>query len=358
MKRTPPKKSPRADAKYDEVATAIRDEIIAGHWAAGTQLPTWDALCERYDVGRPTLTRALDVLKAEGFVAARTTRGTYVVDTPPNLNRYVLLFPSEPGRRGVGGWNLFWESIAMEALSTQNGGRRFDVRFQVTPHRDCPAYATLLEDMAKRRIAGVLCVHGGALARWQPPIPFPHVSLCASAPPADIPSVGIDWPSFYTAAAGILREGSRKRIAILASEQPAAEAAAALFREGGLSIPERFRLSMPGAFCEGAENLMRLLLSLPRAERPDGLLVCDDNLLPGTLAAVLAEKLSIPKDLLIIAHGNSPAAPRAAIPGVRRLGFDTAQMLRAALQILERQKTSPSRVETIAIPATDQLTFL
>lgn len=348
----------RNDARYGAVADNIRAEIVRGKWPPGSKLPTWDVLCDLHAVGRPTLTRALALLKSEGFISAKTTRGTFVTDNPPNKNRYVLVFPSEPGRHGVGGWNLFWESIAMQALSAQENYKcQIDVRFHVTPHADCPAYAELLEDMQKHRIAGVLVANGDQLTNWAPPFPFPHVLLFASSPDPKLPSVGVNWNSFHKAAAQIMTDGKRKRVAVLAGEQCLANLAGEVLIQSGLSVPEQFRLSMPGTYAEGAYNLVRLLLALPKTERPDGLLICDDNLLPETLSAVMAARLSIPDDLLIVAHGNSPASPRAAIPAVRRLGFDVHEILSKALQIVQTQQTKPKCIQSIAVDATDRLSF-
>lgn len=348
----------RSDARYGDIADKIRAEIVCGKWTPGSKLPTWDVLCDLYAVGRPTLTRALALLKAEGFISAKTTRGTFVTENPPNRNRYILIFPSEPGLHGAGGWNLFWESIAMQALSAQeNYHCQIDIRFHVTPHADCPAYAELLEDMQKHRIAGVLVVNGDQLTNWEPPFPFPHVLLFASNPNPNLPSVGVNWNSFHKVAARIMMEGKRRRVAVLAGEQHLANLAGDELVKSGLSVPECFRLSMPGTYAEGAYNLVRLLLSLPKTERPDGLLVCDDNLLPETLSAVMTARLSIPDDLLVVAHGNSPASPRAAIPAVRRLGFDVHDILRNALHILQAQQKKPKSIQSIAVDASDQLSF-
>jgi GntR family transcriptional regulator len=68
---------------YRQVADEIRRKIQSGAYAPGEQLPTERALQAEYDVSRDTVRLAIGVLKAEGLVAARQGRGTFVARRPP-----------------------------------------------------------------------------------------------------------------------------------------------------------------------------------------------------------------------------------------------------------------------------------
>lgn len=65
-------------AKYQEVAGCLRNEIRHGGYTVGQQLPLEKELCEMYGVSRTTVKRAVDVLVAEGFVVKRRGAGTFV----------------------------------------------------------------------------------------------------------------------------------------------------------------------------------------------------------------------------------------------------------------------------------------
>lgn len=65
-------------AKYQEVAGCLRNEIRHGGYTVGQQLPLEKELCEMYGVSRTTIKRAVDVLVAEGFVVKRRGAGTFV----------------------------------------------------------------------------------------------------------------------------------------------------------------------------------------------------------------------------------------------------------------------------------------
>ena len=62
---------------YEQLAVILRDRIGAGEFERGP-LPSVTTLMGAYDVGRDTVIRAIDVLRAEGLVFTVKRRGTYV----------------------------------------------------------------------------------------------------------------------------------------------------------------------------------------------------------------------------------------------------------------------------------------
>lgn len=61
---------------------ALRERILDGRLASGTRLPASRELAALLNISRNTVTRALDQLYAEGYVAGRVGDGTYVADLP------------------------------------------------------------------------------------------------------------------------------------------------------------------------------------------------------------------------------------------------------------------------------------
>lgn len=59
---------------------ALRERILDGRLASGTRLPASRELAALLSISRNTVTRALDQLYAEGYVAGRVGDGTYVAD--------------------------------------------------------------------------------------------------------------------------------------------------------------------------------------------------------------------------------------------------------------------------------------
>ncbi|AOB29651.1 GntR family transcriptional regulator [Bordetella sp. H567] len=71
---------PHGTPLYAQVEVALAADIAAGELAAGTQLPSEDALISRFAVSRTTVRKAVENLVARGLVEIRRGKGTFVTD--------------------------------------------------------------------------------------------------------------------------------------------------------------------------------------------------------------------------------------------------------------------------------------
>jgi len=62
---------------YRQLAAILRAQIAGGQWRIGP-LPSVKQLQQEHNVGRDTVLRALELLRAEGLVFTVPRRGTYV----------------------------------------------------------------------------------------------------------------------------------------------------------------------------------------------------------------------------------------------------------------------------------------
>ncbi|MGI1663643.1 phosphonate metabolism transcriptional regulator PhnF [Palleronia sp. KMU-117] len=67
---------------WQSIATALSNEIAAGHYALGDRLPTEAVLSARFGVNRHTLRRALGDLAERGLVHSRRGSGVFVAAKP------------------------------------------------------------------------------------------------------------------------------------------------------------------------------------------------------------------------------------------------------------------------------------
>ena len=67
-----------AVALHRQLATHLRDAILAGELAGGTRLHASRTLAQQLGVSRNTVTQAIDQLVAEGYLETRVGAGTYV----------------------------------------------------------------------------------------------------------------------------------------------------------------------------------------------------------------------------------------------------------------------------------------
>lgn len=66
--------------KYLQIAGHLRDQIVRGDRPAGSEVPSERELAATWNVARPTASKALDVLRQQGYVESRVGSGTYVRD--------------------------------------------------------------------------------------------------------------------------------------------------------------------------------------------------------------------------------------------------------------------------------------
>lgn len=71
--------------KYRQIANHFRDQILRGDLRPGDELPSERVLAVQFSVARPTATKALELLRAEGMVESQVGSGTYVSGQRVNL---------------------------------------------------------------------------------------------------------------------------------------------------------------------------------------------------------------------------------------------------------------------------------
>ena len=67
---------------YEQIRLLLRTQIVKGDFAPGAQLPTESELCQRYEVSRITITKALNDLAQEGLIQRIQGKGSIVAPLP------------------------------------------------------------------------------------------------------------------------------------------------------------------------------------------------------------------------------------------------------------------------------------
>jgi len=75
-----PLEAPRS--QYRQLADLLRSAIERGEYAPGSVLPSEPELSQRYSVSRPTINRAVSILRSQGLVRVDRGRGTIVREIP------------------------------------------------------------------------------------------------------------------------------------------------------------------------------------------------------------------------------------------------------------------------------------
>jgi DNA-binding LacI/PurR family transcriptional regulator len=69
-------------------------------------------------------------------------------------------------------------------------------------------------------------------------------------------------------------------------------------------------------------------------DRPDGLIIMDDNLVESTVAGIVDARVVVPDQLKIVAHCNWPIPSTQLLP-CTMLGFEAAEFLDYAIQTID-----------------------
>jgi DNA-binding LacI/PurR family transcriptional regulator len=100
---------------------------------------------------------------------------------------------------------------------------------------------------------------------------------------------------------------------------------------------------------EHARECAHLMFNANQDERPDALMIRDDNLVEHTILGLLDAGIRVPQDLEIVAHCNFPPPTPSVVP-LTRLGFDTRRILTTAMSTLDRLRRGKVGRSTL-IPA-------
>lgn len=334
----------RADGRVGAIAAGLRDRIVAGDWPPGQRLPTRVELEAAFGASSRTIQEALRVLLADGFVRASRQDGTFVVAHPPHLCTFGLVLPgSERISHSSGHWHAIL-AVAQEQLASPaaRGEYYYDLEYAANGG-DLPR---LTADLQHQRVAGLFFVFPPSKLVGTPALEIPGVPRVALMREGYLPGLGsivYDLPSYldlamrHFAAAGCRRLGLVLPLSFL-EQQPLHErhrlfgAAAAA---AGMSTRPWW---LVGAHPEAVTFLrhhFELLLRQPPDERPDGLLIWDDHLVPAATAALRDLAAAGYPRLCLVGSANFPCPPRTELP-VYHIGYDMHQVLAGAMDYIRR----------------------
>lgn len=317
-------------SKYPQVLADLRYRIAAGQLAPGSRLPTWDELAGEYGVGRPTLMRAMTALRNDGFVISDSTRGSYVASNPPCRRRIALVFGSDPCDQASGGWTRLWQALQDEATTAAaRDGWDLTIYHGVDALHGSASMEALEADIAAYRLAGVVMSPHGRLYHLPARIAgrVPLVQVGGRFPDfGDVPSWSLNFPDQRQRCAQLLRAAGARRVAILCTETSDPAAWRQAVTDAGLGGDPWWQFTSFIAGERMTANLVRLICT----QRPDGLVITDDNLVPGAVLGLREAGVRVGSDLHVTAHCNWPFPAERNLP-MLHVGFDLGRMLREAV---------------------------
>ncbi|MEX1091036.1 MAG: GntR family transcriptional regulator [Phycisphaeraceae bacterium] len=333
--------------KHQDITLVLRQRIVEGELRTGSRLPIRIELQQMFDASPTTVQRAMDTLRLEGFVETRGKQGTFVVDQPPHLARYGLVFPHRPTPSQP--WPRAFLALAHQATAvSRSGHRRIVAYYTSNVDSQSEEYKRLSADLTAHRLAGLFFASNPAALLRHPPLADRSVPMVAMALPGEqqiVETIWVDRRAFFCQAMDRLASQGCRHVAVIASQMMAKEfpdpgfeafVDAELAARHMSTHPSWIQYVSPSE-AAGASNLLRLLMNDRQVDRPDGLIVADDNVAQFVAAALVSMGIRCggsEADIHVVAHCNFPDVVPMAVP-MTRIGFSAADMMAMALAALQ-----------------------
>jgi len=312
-------------------------------------------MVEEFGVSMTTVQRVLDTLVEDGFVHARPGAGTFVAEHPPHLCNYAVVIPS------AGRWSRFYTALRKAARVVENGQT---IRFrEYFCHGDVDSRADMARlggDIRSHRLAGLILAGPAADFEGTPALDetdIPRVTFHYQSA-YGLPSVYSDLEHFLDRAIQYLVARGRRRIAHLWVDFPAylpsglEEFEANLRERDDTEFRPYWIQPVPATRSfRAASYVVNLLMQLKGEDRPDALIIHDDNLVEHAVAGLLAAGVKVPQELEVVAQCNYPSLAPSTLP-LKRLGFDCRTILEECLRVIDMQhrgRTPPSMTKIPAV---------
>ena len=312
------------------ISRQLASEIIAGKYPDGERLPSEAMLVKRFEVSRPTVSRALRELQDQGLIHRRKGSGSYVgADRAPaarssgpqlglivpNL-RHTEIFESICGELAslarVGDFGLSWdegrlptESPEMSVEAAEALCTRF-VELGVAGVFFVPFEHQADRESANRRITERLRQAGIPVVLLDRDLgPFPTRS--------DYDLVGVDnFAGGYRLAEHLIKLGARQ-IAYVVRPMTASTVDARI--AGARIAMLNHGLEVPASFTQSGDPTdLKFVRSVVRGRRLDAILCTSDHLAAQLLQSLTRCGIRVPEDLRIVGFDDVRYASLLTIP--------------------------------------------
>lgn len=333
--------------KQNQIADALKNDMLQGLIAPGERLPAFSDLEQRFKVSRLTLQLAIQRLQRDGFIRTEPRQGTFVSDQLPYMHSFAVVLPPQTMPN-----NRFWMNLSAAAEELQaHLGCKIEFFRDVDPQPGNPGFENLQYGIKHHLFAGAIFAESmvgyedTAMIRekWAP-----LVCVNANAPETAL-RVQIDAEAFVDRACEALKARNRKRVAIITRpDHPLRDRYLGLLKGHGLQMEPYWVFPLARRHPECAANLTTLLFKLPPNERPDGLIIADDNLVESALGGIVQSGCRVAEDMDVVVHCNWPWPVPSTLP-VLRLGYDISEVLEAGLRLINAARSGKTPEASVLI---------
>jgi len=353
----------RSPVKQRLILDQLRHAIVSGKLPAGSQLPTRPELEAEFQVSSNTLQRAMDRLTAEGFIYGKGTIGTFVSSSPPFVSNYGIVFPyvnSEKNR-----WNRFWVALKNEAErfgQAAGAQQKVSIYYSDNARSDSEEYQRLLRHIRDHRVAGLVILGPVAMYERSPVIETPGLPVVALGGLGELVPT-LQFAPFADRALDYLASRGRRKVAFVTS---AGELASPQCASNWINLVQARGMMTDDRWIHGADirnpvvvqNLVHLLMSSSQPDRPDGIVIGDDNLVEYAAAGLVKAGIQVPVEADVVAHCNFPWPTPSVLP-MKRLGYDVRECLQIFMKMINHRRSGePFNPSPLPARMEDEISYL
>jgi len=335
----------------EQVTAKLRKEIICGRLSPGQRIPPQIELARQFGVSGVTVQHAISRLARDGFLCTRPRQGTYVAEKPPHLFHYGITFHTHPAEQG--NWLQFWVALSHEAVRMQQTTRSdLSLFYGINGRAGEGDYDEVVRLVKSHQLAGLIFTSNPWLLAKTPLITEPDIPRVGLAQKGEFPGVtAVDTPGFEERCLQEMCARGRRRIGlILTDHHENADQWVTLARSMGIEVRPEWMQTVPLFQPALARNVAQLLMSPHYSQRPDGLIIADDNLVPAATAGLAAAGLQVPDDADVIAHTNFPWPTPSAVAALR-IGFDSRAILEACVRVIDAKRAGEDVPPVVEVTA-------
>jgi len=343
----------RPPKRREELKKLIRDSLMSMDYRPGDQIPSRPKLREMTGISGNSVQAAIDDLVREGFLIVRPGQGTYVRDKPPHLNRYAVVYPDMANTLYL---HTFHHVVSQYPVED---GREFvfcNNDYLISRDDQIGQLEELYEEARRGLVAGVILPRAIPSVLDHPvwaEAGVPVVVTDVQAKPGQqtpLITIHMDHQARMEQAYQILVDQGCQRLGVIDNISMAyhGDEYVTMAKQYGLACSRKMVLGTTYSHASWGVAAIKLLMSLPADERPDGLFVADDNL-TGCANEALR---SLPPEQYptVVAHANFPLLA----PNPRhwhRVGYDLNDLLIMAADAIDQWREGIRRDEPLVLSA-------
>ncbi len=295
------------DLVHRQITDQLREKILHGELPLGAKLPATEELSRRWRTHIRNVHAALSTLTKEGLLVRIPRKGTFVRAREKRLARIGIYVSRELCLNPIARYGQEVMSALTERMD------RVEIKHDLwMDSRSNEEYGNEWTDLTaalrRQEIQAVIAVSVSlSLRKWLDRLPAPVAYLGDSLPT----SVGFNPQQYLEMSLQRLQEQGCRTVGWITGAPPAGVA----YFDRFFDLIKQMNLRMKSDWMSiGLEDLRmhqrelygyeRFCALWQQPERPQGLLVEDDTIGRGVIAAILARRVRVPKELKVVFQGS------------------------------------------------------